>query len=50
MVVDEGLIDADDLARIESEVEAELESAVEDAENAPLPDVASLYEDVYSQE
>jgi TPP-dependent pyruvate/acetoin dehydrogenase alpha subunit len=49
-VVDEGLIDAGDLRRIEAEVEAELESAVEQAENAPLPDVSALYEDVYSQE
>ena len=49
-VVDEGLIDAGDLRRIEAEVEAELESAVEEAENAPLPDVSALYEDVYSQE
>jgi pyruvate dehydrogenase E1 component alpha subunit len=49
-VVDEGLIDARDLRRIEAEVEAELERAVVDAENAPFPDIASLYEDVYSQE
>jgi pyruvate dehydrogenase E1 component alpha subunit len=49
-VTKEGTVDAADLQRIDSEVEDELERAVTDAENDPLPGTETLYEDVYSEE
>ncbi len=49
-VVGDAMLEAEELRRIDGEVTAELDAAVEAAENDPLPDPASLYEDVYAQE
>jgi pyruvate dehydrogenase E1 component alpha subunit len=38
---------AEDLEKIRAEVEAEVEAAVEFAQNAPWPDIAEAYTDVY---
>lgn len=40
--------DADDLARIDAEVETELDDAVEFARNSPEPDPAAAFTDVYA--
>ncbi|MFM7597046.1 MAG: thiamine pyrophosphate-dependent enzyme, partial [Actinomycetota bacterium] len=40
--------DADDLARIDAEVETELDDAVEFARNSPEPDPAEAFTDVYA--
>ena len=45
--VEAGLVDADDLRRLDLEVEEELAAAVEAAEAAPFPDIAELTSDVY---
>ena len=39
-----------DLDQIDEEVKAEVLAAVEFAENSPLPDVSTMYEDIYVQE
>jgi pyruvate dehydrogenase E1 component alpha subunit len=49
-VVEAGLVDGDDLRRIDAEVEEELALAVREAEAAPLPDVAEVATDVYVRE
>jgi len=49
-VTAEAGIDPAELRSIDGEVTAELAAAVEAAENDPLPDPQSLYEDVYAQE
>jgi pyruvate dehydrogenase E1 component alpha subunit len=46
--LEEGLITEEDLARIDEEVEAEIEEAVRFAEESPLPDIDSMYENIYA--
>jgi pyruvate dehydrogenase E1 component alpha subunit len=48
-VVEAALVDADDLRRIDLEVEEELAAAVEAAEAAPFPDLRELTSDVYAE-
>ncbi len=48
-VVGEDLIETNELRRIDDEVSEELEEAVAAAENDPLPEPQSLYEDVYGE-
>jgi pyruvate dehydrogenase E1 component alpha subunit len=48
--VEAGLVDADDLRRIDGEVQAELSAAVDEAESAPLPDPGDVLTDVYASE
>ena len=47
--VEAGLVDADDLRRIDLEVEEELAAAVEAAEAAPFPEISELTSDVYAE-
>jgi pyruvate dehydrogenase E1 component alpha subunit len=47
-LVSEGLADKALLDRIQSEVAAEMDKAVEFAQNAPYPDPARVDEDVYA--
>jgi len=47
-LLSEGLADKDMLDRIQSEVAAEMDAAVEFAKNAPFPDPARVDEDVYA--
>ena len=49
-IVEHELATQADLDRIDEEVKAEVMAAVEFAENSPLPDVSTMYEDVYVQE
>jgi pyruvate dehydrogenase E1 component alpha subunit len=44
-----GWLDADDLRRVDGEVEGELAAAVEAAEAAPLPPPEALHADVYAE-
>ena len=46
-VVEANLVDADDMRRIDLEVEEEIGAAVEAAEAAPFPDLSELTTDVY---
>jgi pyruvate dehydrogenase E1 component alpha subunit len=46
--IEMGMIDGDDLRRIDAEVEALLEQAVEEAEAAPYPNPEAVFEDVYA--
>jgi pyruvate dehydrogenase E1 component alpha subunit len=45
--VEAGVVDADDLRRIDLEVSEELDAAVDAAETAPMPDLGELTTDVY---
>ncbi len=45
--VEAGLVDADDLRRLDLEVQEELEAAVDAAEAAPMPPLAEVTTDVY---
>ena len=47
--VEAGLVDADDLRRIDLEVEEELAAAVEATEAAPFPELSELTSDVYAE-
>ncbi len=47
--VEAGLVDADDLRRLDLEVEEELAAAVEAAEAAPFPELGELTSDVYAE-
>jgi pyruvate dehydrogenase E1 component alpha subunit len=47
-LVSEGLADQATLDRVEREVSAEMDAAVEFAQNAPYPDPARVDEDVYA--
>jgi pyruvate dehydrogenase E1 component alpha subunit len=47
-LVSEGLADKAALTRIETEVAAEMDAAVEFAKNAPYPDPQRVDEDVYA--
>ena len=49
-ILDHDLAPQSDLDAIDEEVKAEVLAAVEFAENSPLPDVSTMYEDVYVQE
>jgi len=46
LLLDRG-VNAEDLDKLRAEVEAEVEEAVEFAQNAPWPDIAEAYTDVY---
>jgi len=46
LLIDRGVAE-DDLEKIRTAVEAEVEEAVEFAQNAPWPDIAEAYTDVY---
>ena len=48
--VEAGLVDADDLRRIDLEVQEELAAAVEAAEAAPFPDISEVATDVYVED
>ena len=48
--VEAGLVDADDLRRIDLEVQEELAAAVEAAEAAPFPDISEVTTDVYVED
>ena len=45
-----GLVEADDLRRIDAEVEELLETAIEEAEAAPYPNPDDVLTDVYASE
>ncbi|MEE2675144.1 MAG: thiamine pyrophosphate-dependent dehydrogenase E1 component subunit alpha [Myxococcota bacterium] len=47
--VEAGLVDVDDLRRIDLEVDEELAAAVEAAEAAPFPELSELTTDVYTE-
>ena len=47
-LVERGVLDADAIAAVHQEVLAEIADAIAYAESSPLPDVASLTDDVYS--
>lgn len=49
-LVENGLATNDDLDGVDEDVKAEVMRAVEFAEQSPLPDVETMYEDVYVQE
>ena len=49
-VLEHDLATEADLDQIDDEVKAEVMAAVEFAENSPLPDVETMYQDVYVQE
>ncbi len=49
-IVEHGLADVDQLDQIDEDVKAEVMAAVEFAENSPLPDVSTMYEDVYAKD
>jgi pyruvate dehydrogenase E1 component alpha subunit len=49
-VVGEGLVEDGNLRRIDREVSALIDAAVEAAEKAPLPDAAEVLTDVYVKE
>ena len=46
-ILQEGIISEEELAKLESEVEAEIEEAVEYAKNAPLPENESALQNVF---
>jgi pyruvate dehydrogenase E1 component alpha subunit len=46
-VVDEGVLSQEDVDKLGEEAVAAVDAAVEFAEQSPLPDLASLYDDVY---
>ena len=46
-ILQEGIISEEELAKLESEVEAEIEEAVEYAKNAPLPENESALHNVF---
>lgn len=48
-IVGEHGVEADELRRIDAEVSEELDEAVAAAENDPLPEPESLYQDVYTE-
>ena len=48
--VEAGLVDADDLRRLDLEVEEELAAAIEAAEAAPFPELSELAADVYVED
>jgi pyruvate dehydrogenase E1 component alpha subunit len=47
MLVDDGVLDADALARIDAEAMARVDAAVQFADSSPFPAPESLYDDVY---
>lgn len=49
-VVDKSAIEAEELRRIDTEVAAEVETAVAEAEKAPFPEAADVLSDVYVKE
>ncbi len=49
-VVEASLVDAEDLRRIDGEVAAEIDAAVEAAEAAPFPEPRDVLTDVYASE
>ncbi len=49
-ILDHQLADVERLDQIDEDVKAEVMEAVEFAENSPLPDVETMYEDVYTQQ
>ncbi len=46
-LVEEGVLSADDVKRMDDEAMKAVDEAVEFAEESPFPDLASLYDDVY---
>ena len=48
--VEAGLVDVDDLRRLDLEVEEELAAAIEAAEAAPFPELSELAADVYAED
>jgi pyruvate dehydrogenase E1 component alpha subunit len=49
-VVEANLVDADDLRRLDLEVQEELAAAVDAAEEAPFPDISEVTADVYVED
>jgi len=49
-LLDEGIISREDIERMQNEIDAIIDDAVEWAENEPLPDAGELTRDVYSEE
>lgn len=50
VLLDQKWMTADEIKAVEKEVKAEVEEAVQFAEESPLPEPHELYEDVYTQE